>query len=82
MRRPPTGRTFGLISDLFVVAERRGGGIGRALMAEAEAHFRSLGMAQILIATMAANRPAYETYRELGYADYEIVMEKRLDRPD
>jgi ribosomal protein S18 acetylase RimI-like enzyme len=70
-------RRYGVISDLFVVAEARVGGIGRALIAAAESHLWGQGVASVRITVLAANTAAQRAYERAGYRPYEITYERR-----
>lgn len=54
------------IIDLFVTADARRGGVGRALMHEAMAVARQRGAAQLVWSLHRANTPAARFYRRLG----------------
>ncbi len=74
-------RRFGLVSDLAVTAAARRHGIGRALLAAAESHFRAAGLARVKLALLTGNDPAHAFYRARGYDDYEVTVAKRLGPP-
>ncbi len=74
-------RRFGYVSDLFVTPQTRGRGVGRRLLAEAERHFRALGLVQIQIGTLANNTAARAAYEAWGFRPYELTLEKRLAAP-
>lgn len=69
---------FGYISDVFVSAELRGRGIAALLVAEAERRLRPHGVTRLRLGSLAANAQAIRAYRKAGFADYEVVLEKRL----
>lgn len=69
---------YGYISDIFVVAEMRGRGIAGILVAEAERRLRPLGVTRLRLGSLAMNDQAIRAYRKAGFADYEVVLEKRL----
>ncbi len=66
------------VSDLFVAAEWRGQGVAGLLLAEAEKHGRSLGLALITIGVLAVNAAARSAYAKAGFDDYEMLLRKRL----
>ena len=68
----------GYISDLVVTATRRGAGIGRALLRAAEARARAAGAQVVRLSVLAENHPARALYRDEGFEDSEIDLEKRL----
>lgn len=74
----PGNRVHGVISDLYVVPEARGRGVGRALIAEAERIMRAAGLDRVHIATLSANEAAASAYRALGYAPHVTVLAKAL----
>jgi ribosomal protein S18 acetylase RimI-like enzyme len=58
------------VDEAFVLPGSRGGGIGRALLAEAEAHARRLGARALHLEADHANPRAAELYRRLGFRDH------------
>ncbi|MEG3437861.1 GNAT family N-acetyltransferase [Pannus brasiliensis CCIBt3594] len=72
-------RKYGYISDLYVLPQSRGRGVGAALMKAAECHFRGRGLSVVRVNTLADNRAAIEFYRAIDYGFYEITLEKRLE---
>lgn len=69
------------VQDLIVAARARGHGVGRALVAAAEAHARTRGIVRIVVTAMIANTAAMETYRALGYAPQFTTFERMLETP-
>jgi GNAT superfamily N-acetyltransferase len=67
------------IIDLVVTKRARGRGIGRALIAQAEAFARQQGIPTVIINALAANKDADELYDALGFEPYMIERRKRLD---
>jgi ribosomal protein S18 acetylase RimI-like enzyme len=55
------------IEDLFVRAEARGGGLGRALVSAAIDRARERGCRRIELDTAEENEPALALYRSLGF---------------
>ncbi|WP_088890268.1 GNAT family N-acetyltransferase [Leptolyngbya ohadii] len=76
----PSERSFGYISDLYVIPTLRKYGVGAALMAAAEQHFRELGLTVVRVSLLSSNEPAARFYSKVGYQPYEILYEKRFDR--
>lgn len=70
---------FAFVSDLVVLPEHRGRGIGRRLLARAERHARQRGAALLKLAVLAENTAARRLYEELGYAEHEVVLAKPLN---
>jgi ribosomal protein S18 acetylase RimI-like enzyme len=66
------------ITDLIVLAEYRGHGIGRRLLREAEEYAAGLGARRMRIGVLAANSAAHALYRDAGYRDYEVILERRI----
>lgn len=56
----------------------RGRGIGRALLAAAEAHARKEGARELRIAVLAENGVAAGLYRDAGFRPYLVTMSKSL----
>jgi ribosomal-protein-alanine N-acetyltransferase len=59
----------GIIDDLAVAADCQGRGIGRRLLETALAHFRSLGLKQAKIETLACNEVGQHLYPLLGFRE-------------
>jgi ribosomal protein S18 acetylase RimI-like enzyme len=57
------------IHDLAVVPGRRGGGVGRALLAAAEAHARAAGCCKLTLEVQDDNLPARTLYERFGFRD-------------
>jgi GNAT superfamily N-acetyltransferase len=74
----PPARTHLYVSELFVLADWRGRGVAAALLAAAEAHAQSIGVAQVTIGSLAANAAARRAYAKAGFEEYEILLRKRL----
>ncbi len=70
---------IGYISDLYVVEEFRGQGIGEALVEKIEAYFKEQHCDQIALSYLIANEPAHRFYEGLGYRDYSARMVKRMN---
>ena len=75
---PPQTRTFGWISDLWVEPQARSKGIGRALIAAAEARLRAAGIGRVELAAVVGNADALALYERLGYRRYEVSLAKTL----
>lgn len=69
---------YAYVSDLLVLAPFRRRGIGRALLARAEAYARSLGMNAIGIGVMASNREARALYQQRDYREVHVELRKSL----
>ena len=71
-------RRFGLVSELFVVESARGQGVGRALIAACETHFRSLNLRSMMIGVLAKNANARRSYLAAGFSPYSEYLQKML----
>ncbi len=69
---------YAYVSDLVVLDAWRRRGIGRALLARAEAYARSLGMDTIGIGVMAGNREARALYEAREYREVHVELRKSL----
>lgn len=74
----PAARVHLYVSDLVVLPEWRGRGVAGALLVEAEAHGRKLGVGQMTIGVLAANGPALRAYAKAGFEGYEMLLRKTL----
>jgi ribosomal protein S18 acetylase RimI-like enzyme len=72
-----TGETDGYVGELAVAPQAARRGIGRALMAAAEAWARDRGLRYLTLHTGMANTTARRFYAALGFQEEEI----RLTRP-
>lgn len=68
----------GRVTGLAVLPEAQGTGVGRRLMAAAEAHFRALGLCRVEVTSGPTHLPAHDFYRRLGYADQGVRFAKPL----
>ena len=71
-------RQFGLVSELFVVEEARGKGVGRALIAKCEEHFCALNLRVMMIGVLAKNDTARRSYLAAGFRPYSEHLTKAL----
>ena len=71
-------RRFLYISELFVVEDARGGGVGRALIASCEDWARGQDIRIAKIGVLAGNRRAAAVYERAGYAPYAARLRKYL----
>jgi GNAT superfamily N-acetyltransferase len=67
-----------LLNDLYVAADARGRGVGRALLQAAAAHARASGAVRMVLSTAHDNLTAQRLYQALGWrredAFYEYVL--------
>jgi GNAT superfamily N-acetyltransferase len=66
------GRPLLNVHDLAVVAEARGRGIGRALLAAAEARARAGGCCKLTLEVLEDNHRARAVYARAGFADVAL----------
>lgn len=66
----------GVVQNIYVVPERRGEGIGSALLREAERRLREDGAEAITLEAMADNDEAMAFYERHGYQPHRIAMRK------
>jgi ribosomal protein S18 acetylase RimI-like enzyme len=69
-----------VLNDLFVAAEGRRRGVGRALMDRARRHAEGTGACRLTLETMSDNHEAKRLYVSLGYVrDPESVERHALE---
>ena len=73
-----TGEPQGYVSALAVAAEAEGQGVGKALLAAAEAWARKRGFQVLTLDTFGANIRAREFYAWLGFQEETLKMVKVL----
>jgi ribosomal protein S18 acetylase RimI-like enzyme len=66
------------IEDVFVRADARGTGLGRALVSAAIDRARERGCRRMELDTGADNAPAQGLYRSLGFQDHGIFMRRPI----
>ncbi len=69
---------YAYVSDVVVLNEFRGRGIGRALLQRAERFALERGASVIRIDVLSENRGAMRLYRKLGFRDRLASLEKTL----
>ncbi|HVS53356.1 MAG TPA: GNAT family acetyltransferase [Opitutaceae bacterium] len=71
----------GWINLLAVAPRHQRGGVGRAMMTEAERRLRAAGCAKINLQVRTTNRAVIAFYERLGFAVDDVVsLGKRLER--
>ncbi|WP_416841094.1 GNAT family N-acetyltransferase [Haloferax sp. DFSO52] len=70
--------TRGTISNLFVVSERRGEGVGSRLLSAAEERLHEAGADVVGLEVMADNESGRKFYRRHGYRPHRIELEKSI----
>jgi ribosomal protein S18 acetylase RimI-like enzyme len=73
---------FGYLSDICVMPAYRRQRIAQQLLEAVERHFASHGITRFRLFTLAANASARAAYESAGFAPYEILYEKLVDRPE
>ena len=71
-------RQFGELKELFVTQDARGQGIAKALIANAENHFRAEGLDHIGVHASPFNKPALALYEKQGYVPRQQILYKPL----
>jgi ribosomal protein S18 acetylase RimI-like enzyme len=71
-------RPYAHVSDLVVLPAWRGRGIGRALLARAEAGARGRGAHRLRIGVLAGNERARRLYASLGFREAYVFLAKPL----
>ena len=69
---------FGLVTDIVVLQSYRGTGLGKELLAAAEAYARANGVKWLRIGALAANDAARTMYSSTGFAGLYVELEKDL----
>lgn len=69
----------GIVHNLYVVPERRGEGVGSALLAAAEDALADEGADVVALEVMAENDAARRFYRRHGYEPLRLELERDLD---
>ena len=70
----------GWLNYLAVAPDRRGRGLGRQMVAEAEQRLRRLGCPKINLQVRRSNTGVMAFYRKIGFAEDDVAsMGKRLD---
>lgn len=70
--------TQGMVHNVWVAPERRGEGIGAALLSRAEADLAERGAGVVALEVLADNEAARRFYRREGYREHRVEMEKRV----
>jgi len=69
---------YGLIADLVVLEKHRGSGIGRQLIDAAEEYARTRNVRWLRICVLADNDSARQLYRQTGFSELYLDLEKEL----
>jgi GNAT superfamily N-acetyltransferase len=71
-------RSHGFLTELFLLPEARGKGLGRALIEGCEAWARERGHRLLTVGVLSHNRSAIRAYEGAGYAPYVTIMRRYL----
>lgn len=66
------------ITDLIVLNEFRGAGLGSKLIAQAENYTREIGLDMMKVSVLTRNYYAKDLYAKEGYRDYTLEMVKKI----
>lgn len=69
---------YGYISDIVVLEQNRGKGIGQLLLDEAITHIKATGVKRVHIGVLLANTQTKEFYSKNGFGEYSIEMTRLL----
>lgn len=69
----------GCVHNIYVRPGARSAGVGTALLSAAEAELRASGAERVALEAIAGNERARAFYREAGYGEHRVELEKRLD---
>jgi ribosomal protein S18 acetylase RimI-like enzyme len=70
--------TRGVVQNIYVVPDKRGTGVGGALLDAAEAALAEQGADVVTLDVMAGNEDAQRFYRRHGYREHRVSVEKEL----
>jgi len=71
-------RTFGYISDIYVVPEARGTGLATRLYQRAENHCAALGMKRMRIGALGRNPVALRAHAKFGFRPLYTIFDKPI----
>jgi len=69
---------YGYVSDLVVLAEHRGKGLGRALLKLAKDYAQQQGATLLRISVLARNKVARKLYIDEGFDELVVTLQKSL----
>ncbi len=71
-------REHAYVSELFVRAEARHAGVGKALMQHAEGFAVARGSRRLMVGVLIGNTPAESLYAQLGFVPSSMELKKRI----
>ena len=77
-----TGERFAELQSLVVMAERRGEGVGGALLREVYRQVRAAGVEEMVIGVLATNERALRLYERQGFHPWVILTMGKVPDPD
>ncbi|MEM2739991.1 MAG: GNAT family N-acetyltransferase [Candidatus Bathyarchaeia archaeon] len=69
---------YAVITDLYVLPEYRGRGMGRRLLEECISRLKARGYSRVRLSVWVGNRRAIKLYGSVGFKPKMIVMERGL----
>ena len=69
----------GVVHNLYVRAGARSSGVGSVLLSAAEDELQAAGAERVTLEALADNERARAFYREAGYGEHRVELEKRLE---
>jgi GNAT superfamily N-acetyltransferase len=76
----PDSNRYGLVSDVCVLPDFRGRRIAARLIDDLSERLYRAGVSRLRIGALAANIPARMAYERAGFAPYEVIYEKVIER--
>jgi len=73
-------RSRGIVENLYVIPERRGEGVGTALLRAAESALADGGADVVALEVLAGNERAREFYAARGYDAHRVELERPTER--
>jgi ribosomal protein S18 acetylase RimI-like enzyme len=77
-----TGERVGDLQSLAVADDRRGEGIGTALLHEVYRRLRAEGIEEMVIGVLATNEPARRLYEREGFHPWVLITMGKVPDPD
>ena len=77
-----TGARFAELQSLAVPEDRRGEGIGNALLHQVYREVRAVGIVEMVIGVLATNEPAMRLYEREGFRPWVVLTMGTVPDPD